>query len=268
MGSYILLLLSISDLLYCKPMGVFKNKQLPARLQNGTPTQEVAAARRKYLLRDLHKEVSQRQTRINTDFSNGFKVLSKYSNTVTFFGSARLTEGNAHYEHARSIAATLAQNGYTIVTGGGGGIMEAANRGAYEAGGNSIGFNIQLPKEQSLNHYISDSTPFRYFFSRKVLLAYSAQAYVYFPGGFGTLDELFEIMTLIQTHKMEKAPIILVGTAFWGPLDAYIKTVLRDEFKTIHSKDTDLYTITDDTEQILRVLRNYKRKQLKEIFSN
>lgn len=247
-------------------MALFK-KSNPARLQKGEATQEVAQARRAHLLKDLEKEVNQRHTRIRQDFANGFKVLFKYSNTVTFFGSARTKSGDRFYEHARHVAHILADNGYTVVTGGGGGIMEAANRGAYEAGGKSVGFNIQLPKEQKLNPYTSDSAPFRYFFSRKVLLAYSAQAYVYFPGGFGTLDELFEVITLIQTKKMEKAPVILVGSEFWNPLDEFIKTTLLHDFAAINQKDTKLYTITDDIDTILKILRDHKRKQLKEIFS-
>lgn len=254
-------------------MGVLKNRRKARRLKKAPKlrsspvSQDLAEARRENLLNEIMKEVTQRQTRIRSDFYNGFRILSKYSDTVTFFGSARTKEGDENYERARAIAATLAQKGYTIVTGGGGGIMEAGNRGAYEVGGNSIGFNIQLPKEQSLNPYTSDSAPFRYFFSRKVLLAYSAQAYVYFPGGFGTLDELFEIITLIQTRKMDKAPIILVGSNFWKPLDEYIQSVLLNEFHTIHAKDRELYIITDDVDDIVRTLRNHKRKQLKEVFS-
>jgi uncharacterized protein (TIGR00730 family) len=246
-------------------MALFKKKN-PTHLQKGEVTQAVALARREYLLRDLQHVIAKRHARIRNDFERGFTILSKYSKTVTFFGSARITPGNPHYEHARHVAHVLADNGYSIVTGGGGGIMEAANRGAYEAGGNSIGFNIQLPKEQKLNPYTSDSAPFRYFFSRKVLLAYSAEAYIYFPGGFGTLDELFEVITLIQTNKMEKAPVILVGSDFWNPLDTFIKQTLLDDFHAIHAKDRELYTITDDIDTILKTLRNHKRKQLKEIF--
>lgn len=247
-------------------MALFK-KSNPAKLQKGEATQQVAQDRRENLLKDLEKEVTDRQARIRQDFANGFKILSKYSNTVTFFGSTRITSGDRFYEHARHVAHILSDNGYTIVTGGGGGIMEAANRGAYEAGGDSIGFNIMLPKEQQLNPYTSDSTPFRYFFSRKVLLAYAAQAYIYFPGGYGTLDELFEVITLIQTRKMEKAPIILVGSEFWKPLDTFIQTTLLEDYHTVNKADTALYTITDDVDTILRVLRSHKRKQLKEIFS-
>src|SRR5690606_1102364 len=136
--------------------------------------------------------------------------------TITVFVSARFDEHHPHYKKAQEVSAALAQEGYEIVTGGGGGIMEAANRGAFEVGCQSIGLNIELPFEQGLNPYTTDSMSFRYFFARKVILAFGARAYIYFPGGFGTLDELFEIITLIQTKKMEVAPIILVGNKFWG----------------------------------------------------
>lgn len=146
--------------------------------------------------------------------------------------------------------------------------MEGGNRGAYEAGGKSIGFNIQLPQEQTLNPFTSDSQTFRYFFSRKVLLAYSAQAYLFFPGGFGTLDEFFEIITLIQTKKIEKAPIIMIGNSFWGALDEFIHKTLYEEFRAIHAADMKLYKITEDVEEIRDILGRHERKQLTEILGS
>src|SRR5690606_19507522 len=135
-------------------------------------------------------------------------------------------EDNPHYIKARTVGKMLAEEGFAVITGGGGGIMEAANRGAYEAGGTSVGLNIELPHEQNLNPYTTESMPFRYFFARKVMLAYAASALICFPGGFGTLDEMFEVITLVQTGKMPPVPIILVGCEFWQPLDNFIREQL------------------------------------------
>ena len=158
---------------------------------------------------ELLKEVSERITRIDKEFADGFELIGKYNYTVSFFGSARFKEDHPFYIKAEEIAAALIEEGFTIVTGGGGGVMEAGDRGASEAGGQAIGLNIQLPHEQRPNPYTTEEMSFRYFFTRKVILAYGADAYIYFPGGYGTLDELFEIITLMQTKKMPIAPIIL-----------------------------------------------------------
>ena len=156
------------------------------------------------------------------------------------------------------ICGELSREGYTIVTGGGGGIMEAANRGAFEAGGKSLGLNIELPFEQDMNPYTTDSLNFRYFFSRKVMLAFGANGYIYFPGGYGTLDELFEIITLIQTRKMEIAPIILVGNDFWGDLDGFIRRQLLEGMHTISQDDHNLYTITEDVDLIKSIMNKHR----------
>lgn len=222
---------------------------------------------RETLVQELQQEAEERRTRIDKDFDNGFTMLSKYSNTVTIFGSARFAEGHPYYEKAREIGAMLSDQGYTVITGGGGGIMEGGNRGAFEANGSSIGFNIELPHEQSLNPYTTASLPFRYFFSRKVMLAFSAHAYIYFPGGFGTLDEFFEILTLIQTKKVEKAPIICVGNDFWRPLDSYIKSHLLEGFHTISPEDEKLYTITEDLDVISQILSEHQRRTVTQILS-
>lgn len=209
---------------------------------------------------DIAREASERVGRIEREFTDGFAKVDKHTDTVTIFGSARFKEGNIHYEKARAIGAALAKDGYTIVTGGGGGIMEAGNRGAFEAGGQSIGFNISLPHEQVLNPYTTDSMPFHYFFTRKVALTFNARGYVYLPGGFGTLDELFEVVTLMQTGKLARVPIILVGSEFWGGLDAFIRQHLLDGDQTISSGDEHIYTITDDVAEVARLIREHPKQ--------
>ena len=190
------------------------------------------------------------------EFTNDFisNLWIKHSDSVTIFGSARFKEGNEHYEKARAIGAALAKEGYTIATGGGGGIMEAGNRGAFEADGQSLGFNITLPHEQVLNPYVTDSMPFHYFFTRKVVLTFGARAYVYFPGGYGTFDELFEVMTLMQTHKLPQVPIILVGSTYWNGLDTFIREHLLAGDQTISPGDEHIYTITDDVDQVVSLI--------------
>ncbi len=197
-----------------------------------------------------------RVSRISKEFSRGFKFIQHYPKSVTFFGSARFKENNLHYQQAKDIAGRLSKLGYAIATGGGPGIMEAANRGAYEAGGESIGLNIELPTEQVVNPYVKNSVNFYYFFSRKVSLSFSAESYLYFPGGFGTLDEFFEILTLVQTHKIPRVPILLVGSDFWNPVDIFIKKYLLDNFGTISVEDTNLYTILDDDDEIIDIVKN------------
>lgn len=204
------------------------------------------------------KETAERVTRIDREFDDGFGLIGKYNYTVSFFGSARFTEDNPYYQKARDVAAMLVKEGYTIVTGGGGGIMEAGDRGASENGGQSIGLNIQLPHEQHANPYTTESMSFRYFFTRKVILAYGADAYIYFPGGFGTLDELFEIITLMQTKKMPLAPIILYGSEFWTALDMFIKTYMLEGEHTISPGDEDLYTITEDLTVIKAIIDHHR----------
>ena len=214
--------------------------------------------RRAIIQKELQKETSERVSRIDQEFADGFDLINKYNETVTFFGSARFEANHPYYQKAREIAAALSDEGYTVVSGGGGGIMEAADRGAMEAGGHSIGLNIKLPREQTLNPYVTDSMAFRYFFTRKVLLVFGASAYIYFPGGYGTLDELFEVITLIQTKKMPVAPIILVGSEFWTALDMYIKTYLLEGMHTISPGDENLYSITEDIEVIKAIVNHHR----------
>ncbi len=194
---------------------------------------------------------------IDEEVQRGYDVIRRYHKTVTVFGSARpphTPENREHYQAARKTAAKLAEHDYAVVTGGGHGIMEAANRGAFEAGGNSIGFNIRLPKEQSLNEYTTDSLSFKYFAPRKIVMTLFADAYIYFPGGFGTLDELGEIITLIQTHKTTKAPVILYGKEFWKDFDKFVKNELL-KHEMISDGDQKLYHITDDIDELVELVR-------------
>lgn len=192
---------------------------------------------------------------IDDEVQNGYNVIRKYHKTVTIFGSARTPEDSPDYQKAREVAARLAEEKYAVITGGGHGIMGAANRGAFEAGGHSIGFNIALPHEQTLNNFTTESYAFSHFAPRKIAMTLYADAYIYFPGGFGTLDELTEILTLIQTGKTNKAPIILVGSHFWNAFDQLAKNALLTH-KAIQEKDLALYTITDSTDEILNIVKS------------
>lgn len=192
--------------------------------------------------------------RIMSEFVEGYDFLSKVSADVTIFGSARLKPSTKSYKEARKLAKMLAKKGFSVITGGGPGIMEAANRGAHEAGGESIGLNIQLPFEQRINKYVRHGLGFHFFFTRKVMLTSPSQAFVGFPGGFGTMDEIFEVLTLIQTHKMQAVPVILVGADFWGPVHEFMKQQMLKEFKTISSEDLDIFHIVDTAEQAMKII--------------
>jgi uncharacterized protein (TIGR00730 family) len=180
------------------------------------------------------------------DFVDGFRTFRKLGPCVTVFGSARTRTDNPHYEMARRLGRSLAERGFTVVTGGGPGIMEAANRGAHEAGGESIGCNIRLPAEQAGNKYVSRSMTCRQFFVRKVLLFRYSVAFVALPGGFGTLDELFEALTLVQNRKIDRVPIVLIGSAYWLPLVAMLEQMAQHG--TIDRSDLDLILLTDDVD--------------------
>ena len=204
---------------------------------------------------EIHRVIKAKVHRIDREFTGAFEFINNYEKSVTFFGSARFTENNPHYQKARELAGKISALGYTILTGGGGGIMEGANRGAFEKGNESLGLNIHLPREQILNPYITHSLQFDYFFVRKLAMSFAAEAYLFFPGGFGTLDEFFEILTLVQTHKIRRVPIILVGYDFWCDLQTFIKNVLYEKHRAISKEDMDLYTITDDDEEILEIIK-------------
>lgn len=188
------------------------------------------------------------------EFKRAFEIIDRYPKRVTIFGSARDSAVlEVHRKAAHDLAFALAQKEYAIVTGGGGGIMMASNEGAYDAGGVSIGFNIQLPHEQHLNPYTTENLAFHYFFTRKVMMTFFSHAYVYFPGGFGTFDELTEIITMIQTKKMPPLRIVLFGHEFWDDFDALIKTrLLGGGF--ISPGDEDIYTITDSVEEAVHLI--------------
>lgn len=206
----------------------------------------------------MSDEFGWRIFRIMSEFVEGFQFLSELKNTVSFFGSARFPEDEHHYREAVDLARLLGKAGYTVVTGGGPGIMEAANRGASEAGAESIGLNILLPKEQRINKYVRRSVAFHYFFTRKVMLSYAAQAYVFFPGGFGTLDELSELITLVQTKKIEPIPIILVGKDFWLPFHQWIEHNMLRWHRTIDKKDLEIYHIVDNIQEAYAIITRAK----------
>ncbi|HAE12640.1 MAG TPA: TIGR00730 family Rossman fold protein [Bacteroidetes bacterium] len=195
-------------------------------------------------------ESSWRMFKIMAEFVEGFERMDKIGPCVSIYGSARTDPANPYYPLAEKLAARMAQEGFGIITGGGPGIMEAANKGAHSMNGKSVGLNIELPFEQYANPYIDQDKliNFNYFFVRKVMLVKYAQAFIYMPGGFGTLDELFEAITLIQTHKIERVPVILIGEEYWkGLLQWMDKTVLHAE-RNISPEDMDLFFITDDVE--------------------
>ncbi|WGK64159.1 LOG family protein [Croceiramulus getboli] len=197
--------------------------------------------------------------KIMGEFVSGFEKMSRIGPCVSIFGSARTQQDNEYYQLAVRIAQKIVDNGYGVITGGGPGIMEAGNRGAHLAGGTSVGLNIDLPFEQHDNPYIDSdkSIDFDYFFVRKVMFVKYSQGFVVMPGGFGTLDELFEAITLIQTHKIQKFPIILVGTEFWKDLLAWIKSTLLDSFKNISEGDIDLIHLVDTEDEVLEVLNKF-----------
>lgn len=200
---------------------------------------------------------SWRVFRIMSEFVSGFELLRKHGLAVTFWGSARLSPQDPHYKLAEELAAKLAKKGFSVISGGGSGIMEASNVGAFKVGGKSVGLNIMLPFEQKLNPYTTESLNFNFFFTRKVMLAFASEAYVYFPGGFGTLDELFEILTLIQTKKIENIPVVLIGSEFWNPLLQWFEKDLLKKYKTISAEDLDLFVVFDDIDEAYQyILKN------------
>lgn len=201
----------------------------------------------------LMEQAEKRLSSFDNEIADGYEVLKQFDKTITFFGSARFTHLHPYYKKAREFAKQLSEDGFTIVTGGGNGIMKAGNQGAHDAQQETVGFNIQLPYEQLLNEYATKNTSFHYFFTRKVMLTFFADAYICFPGGFGTLDEFFELVTLMQTEKIPKVPIILVGNRYWKQLDKFIKSQLLKN-KTVSAKDVRLYTITEDFSKIRKIV--------------
>jgi len=201
-----------------------------------------------------------RLDRIRAEVDRGFDALRDVDDGVSIFGSARVDEGHRWYELCRETAACLTDHGFTVITGGGPGLMEAANRGAAEAGGDSVGLNIQLPKEQRVNPYVNRGLEFHYFFARKLMFVRYARAFVIFPGGFGTLDELFESLTLIQTHRIKHFPTILVDREFWEPLLGWIDDRLEDD-GLISPGDKELLVVTETPEEVCDHVRKAKVAQ-------
>jgi hypothetical protein len=193
--------------------------------------------------------------RVFLEFVRGFEALASVGPCVTVFGSARFPEEHRYYEMARALGRRLAEAGYAVLTGGGAGIMEAANRGAKEGGGLSLGCNIELPEEQAPNPYLDRFVEFEYFFVRKVMLVKYSQAFVVMPGGLGTLDEVFETATLMQTRKIDSFPIVAMGTDFWRHMGTFMQEALLAE-KTIDEADTELFDLTDSVDEAVELVRS------------
>jgi uncharacterized protein (TIGR00730 family) len=205
----------------------------------------------------IQENIEEHISAISEELRAGFNFLKDYPKTVSIFGSARLTPNSSHYKMAERLAFRISRElKYAVITGASDGIMEAANKGAKEGGSPSLGISIKLPHEQKTNQYVDAQVGFDYFFNRKAMLTFSAEAYVFFPGGFGTLDELFSIMTLIQTRKIPRVPVILVGDDYWKPLAHYIKHEMLAVHHTISLGDENLFVVTENLDTILNIIKN------------
>lgn len=205
---------------------------------------------------EINSEIDAHILEISREFRQGFEFLKKYPKSVTIYGSSRLTEKSSHYADAYELAKKIVEEtGYSVITGGGPGIMESANKGAYDAKGSSVGLNIVLPHEQKINPNVTDSMHFNYFFARKPMMMFSAEAFVFFPGGYGTFDELFGVLTLIQTNKIPEVPIILFGKDFWIPVKDLLKKQMLDKHHTIGKDELDLLNITDSIDTIIKIIK-------------
>jgi uncharacterized protein (TIGR00730 family) len=213
---------------------------------------------------DLHrgtiheKSIEEHLDRIQREFRSGFEFLEKYPRSVTMFGSSMASPNSVYYQHAYELAKKVASElKYTIINGGGPGIMEATSKGATEGGGQSVGLRINLLRERHANDFSSSGLDFTYFFTRKTMLAFAAEAYVFFPGGFGTFDELFGILTLIQTGKIPRVPVILFETSFWAPFKEFIeKNMLGGPIRTIDIPDIGLFEVTDDMDRVVKIIKD------------
>ena len=197
--------------------------------------------------------------KVMSEFVEGFDRMEEIGPCISIYGSARTKVEDKYYEMAVKVAERLVGEGYGIITGGGPGIMEAGNRGAQNSGGKSVGLNIDLPFEQFSNQYIDHdkNIMFNYFFARKVMFVKYAQAFVLLPGGFGTMDELFETLTLVQTKKIDRVPIILMGKEFWGGMLAWIKNIMSEKYKTISTQDLELIHLTDDVDDVANIIIDF-----------
>lgn len=211
---------------------------------------------KQYVLEGLAAKESWRLFKILAEFVEGFEVLPKVYPAVTIFGSARVSSDHPDYKKAEKIGKLLVKAGFSVITGGGPGIMEAANKGAAEAGGYSVGLNIKLPLEEKPNSYANLKLEFKYFFVRKVMMAKYSVAFVFFPGGYGTMDEMFEILTLVQTKKIRPIPIVLIDKIFWNPLYKWMTNYLIPNNK-ISLKDVELFKIVDTPEEAVKYIKDY-----------
>ena len=202
---------------------------------------------------------SWRVFKIMSEFVEGFDLIKKYGLAASFFGTARQSFDDSVYKDAEELAGRLAKRGFAVITGGSAGVMESANKGAFEAGGASIGLNIDLPMEQHTNHYTTEAMSFDHFFVRKVMLTFASEVYIYFPGGFGTLDEFTEIATLVQTKKIRRVPIVLYGKAFWEPFTKIFEERLLNEYHSIDEADLGLYHVVDSVDEAFEyIIANVK----------
>ena len=208
---------------------------------------------------DFTKEDPWRIFRIMSEFVDGFEELSNIKEAVTIFGSARFKPDNKYYKLAVDTAHLMAKNGYSVITGAGPGIMEGANKGAKDADGDSIGLNILIPTAQKPNKYVTRSVEFKYFFCRKVMFAKYTKAFIVFPGGFGTLDELFEGITLVQTQRIDPIPVILVGSEYWEDMIKWIETTLLDN-DAIEKQDLSIFSVVNTPQEILAKIREFYKK--------
>ncbi|MGP8153332.1 MAG: TIGR00730 family Rossman fold protein [Smithella sp.] len=211
---------------------------------------------KQYVVDALSINESWRVFRIMAEFVEGIETLSEVANAVTIFGSARIKPDNIYYQKTENLTRLLVKNGFNVITGGGPGVMEAANKGASEAGGKSVGLNIRLPFEQKPNPYANIHIDYKYFFVRKVMFVKYAVAYVIMPGGFGTMDEFFEALTLIQTKKIKSFPLILMGSEYWHGLIEWLKNTMLQEGK-ISPADMDLIQIVDEPEEVVKLIKKY-----------
>jgi uncharacterized protein (TIGR00730 family) len=211
---------------------------------------------KQYVVDALSINESWRVFRIMAEFVEGIETLSQVENAVTIFGSARIKPDNIYYQKTENLARLLVKNGFNVITGGGPGVMEAANKGASEAGGKSVGLNIRLPFEQKPNPYANIHIDYKYFFVRKVMFVKYAVAYVIMPGGFGTMDEFFEALTLIQTKKIKSFPLILMGSEYWHGLLDFLKKTMLQEGK-ISPADLDLIQVVDEPEEVVKLIKKY-----------
>ncbi len=240
------------------------NPELNTAPRTGQPTED------EQLLGSVPARVDFTQTdpwrvfRIMGEFVEGFDTLANIGPAVAIFGSARVPPDHPQYRLTERTAALLAHAGFAVITGGGPGLMEAANKGAAEAGGASIGCNIELPFEQGMNDWVEIAVNFRYFFVRKTMFVKYAEAFIIFPGGFGTMDELFEALTLIQTRKIRNFPVILVGTEYWGGMIDWVRRVMLEEGK-ISPEDVDLLFVTDSPEEAVQIILDAPRKDAPEV---